>query len=70
MLDIGKWPIFSLCSQEELKLIRQACVFGNAGNEVLYATENDEVIVQVHEHDILGHSCVKLLRKLVLWLYT
>lgn len=45
MLDVGKWPIFSLCSQEELKLIRQACVFGSAGNEVLYATENDEVIV-------------------------
>lgn len=46
MLDVGKWPIFSLCSQEELKLIRQACVFGSAGNEVLYATENDEVSVQ------------------------
>lgn len=46
MLDVGKWPIFSLCSQEELKLIRQACVFGSAGNEVLYVTENDEVIVQ------------------------
>lgn len=46
MLDVGKWPIFSLCSQEELKLIHQACVFGSAGNEVLYVTENDEVIVQ------------------------
>ncbi|XP_025067554.1 RCC1 and BTB domain-containing protein 2 isoform X2 [Alligator sinensis] len=43
MLDVGKWPIFSLCSQEELKLIRQACVFGSAGNEVLYTTENNEV---------------------------
>ncbi|NWU93491.1 RCBT2 protein, partial [Upupa epops] len=50
MLDVGKWPIFSLCSQEELKLIRQACVFGSAGNEVLYATENDEVFV-------LGMNC-------------
>lgn len=46
MLDVGKWPIFSLCSPEEIKLIRQACVFGSAGNEVLYATENNEVIVQ------------------------
>lgn len=45
MLDVGKWPIFSLCSSEEIKLIRQACVFGSAGNEVLYTTENDEVIV-------------------------
>ncbi|XP_061463580.1 RCC1 and BTB domain-containing protein 2 isoform X3 [Rhineura floridana] len=43
MLDVGKWPIFALHSQEELKLIRQACVFGSAGNEALYATENDEV---------------------------
>lgn len=43
MLDVGKWPIFSLCSEEELQLIRQACVFGSAGNEVLYTTVNDEV---------------------------
>lgn len=63
MLDVGKWPIFSLCSQEELKLIRQACVFGSAGNEVLYVTENDEVIVQecVCEHDVFCNLCVKIL---------
>lgn len=46
MLDVGKWPIFSLCSEEELQLIRQACVFGSAGNEVLYTTVNDEVILK------------------------
>ncbi|XP_069495940.1 RCC1 and BTB domain-containing protein 2 isoform X3 [Ambystoma mexicanum] len=45
MLDIGKWPIFALCSLEELKTIRQACVFGSAGNEVFYITRNDEVFV-------------------------
>ncbi|KAF0874370.1 RCBT2 protein, partial [Crocuta crocuta] len=50
MLDVGKWPIFSLCSEEELQLIRQACVFGNAGNEVLYTTVNDEIFV-------LGTNC-------------
>ncbi|XP_043846493.1 RCC1 and BTB domain-containing protein 2 isoform X1 [Dromiciops gliroides] len=50
MLDVGKWPIFALCSPDELKLIRQACVFGSAGNEVLYSTENDEVFV-------LGTNC-------------
>ncbi|XP_017205802.1 RCC1 and BTB domain-containing protein 2 isoform X2 [Oryctolagus cuniculus] len=50
MLDVGKWPIFSLCSEEELQLIRQACVFGNAGNEVLYSTVNDEIFV-------LGTNC-------------
>uniref|UniRef100_A0A8C0SA14 RCC1 and BTB domain containing protein 2 n=1 Tax=Canis lupus familiaris TaxID=9615 RepID=A0A8C0SA14_CANLF len=50
MLDVGKWPIFSLCSEEELQLIRQACVFGSAGNEVLYTTVNDEIFV-------LGTNC-------------
>nr|KAF6428370.1 RCC1 and BTB domain containing protein 2 [Rousettus aegyptiacus] len=50
MLDVGKWPIFSLCSEEELQLIRQACVFGSAGNEVLYSTVNDEIFV-------LGTNC-------------
>lgn len=44
MLDVGKWPIFAVRPQEELKLIRQACVFGSAGNEALYITRNDEVI--------------------------
>ncbi|KAM8974940.1 RCC1 and BTB domain-containing protein 2 [Pelodytes ibericus] len=44
MVDIGKWPIFALCPQEDLKFIQQACVFG-AGNEVLYVTKNDEVFV-------------------------
>ncbi|XP_063173869.1 RCC1 and BTB domain-containing protein 2-like isoform X1 [Candoia aspera] len=43
MLDFGKWPVFALRSLEELKLIRRVCVFGSTGNEVLYATENDEV---------------------------
>ncbi|XP_069614402.1 RCC1 and BTB domain-containing protein 2 isoform X2 [Ranitomeya imitator] len=44
MVDVGKWPIFALCPQEDLKLIRKACVFGS-GNEVLYITKNDEVFV-------------------------
>ncbi|XP_072832977.1 RCC1 and BTB domain-containing protein 2 isoform X2 [Pogona vitticeps] len=50
MLDVGKWPIFALHSQEELKLIRQACVYGCAGNEALYVTKNDEVFA-------LGTNC-------------
>ncbi|XP_008114523.1 RCC1 and BTB domain-containing protein 2 isoform X2 [Anolis carolinensis] len=50
MLDVGKWPIFAFRSPEELKLIRQACVFGSAGNEVLYVTENNEVFA-------LGTNC-------------
>lgn len=50
MLDVGKWPIFSLCSEEELQLVRQACVFGSAGNEVLYTTVNDEVMLKKKLH--------------------
>ena len=46
MLDVGKWPIFSLCSEEELQLVRQACVFGSASNELLYTTVNDEVMLK------------------------
>lgn len=43
MLDVGKWPVFALLPPEELRLIRQACVFGNAANEAIYVTVNDEV---------------------------
>uniref|UniRef100_A0A8C8U558 Uncharacterized protein n=1 Tax=Peromyscus maniculatus bairdii TaxID=230844 RepID=A0A8C8U558_PERMB len=43
MLNVGKWPSFSLCSEEELQLIGQVCVLGRAGNEVLYTTVNDEI---------------------------
>ncbi|KAM9812971.1 RCC1 and BTB domain-containing protein 2-like [Syngnathus typhle] len=43
MLDVGKWPVFALLPPEELRLIRQACVFGSGGNEALYVTVNDEV---------------------------
>lgn len=46
MLDVGKWPIFSLCSEAELQLVRQACVFGSASNELLYTTVNDEVMLK------------------------
>ncbi|XP_008307294.1 RCC1 and BTB domain-containing protein 2 isoform X1 [Cynoglossus semilaevis] len=50
MLEVGKWPVFALLSPEELRLIRQACVFGSAGNEALYVTVNDEVFA-------LGTNC-------------
>lgn len=63
MLDVGKWPIFSLCSEEELQLIRQACVFGSAGNEVLYTTVNDEVILKKKIQPLL-FSVINLLGRL------
>uniref|UniRef100_A0A8B9GYT0 RCC1 and BTB domain containing protein 2 n=1 Tax=Astyanax mexicanus TaxID=7994 RepID=A0A8B9GYT0_ASTMX len=50
MLDVGKWPVFALLPPEELRLIRQACVFGSAANEALYVTVNDEVFA-------LGTNC-------------
>ncbi|KAA8594019.1 hypothetical protein FQN60_004853 [Etheostoma spectabile] len=50
MLDVGKWPVFALLPPEELRLIRQACVFGSAANEALYVTVNDEVYA-------LGTNC-------------
>ncbi|XP_036392263.1 RCC1 and BTB domain-containing protein 2 isoform X1 [Megalops cyprinoides] len=50
MLDVGKWPVFALLPPEELRLIRQACVFGSAGNEAIYVTVNDEVFA-------LGTNC-------------
>uniref|UniRef100_A0A9J7XS24 RCC1 and BTB domain containing protein 2 n=1 Tax=Cyprinus carpio carpio TaxID=630221 RepID=A0A9J7XS24_CYPCA len=50
MLDVGKWPVFALLPPEELRLIRQACVFGSAANEAIYITVNDEVFA-------LGTNC-------------
>uniref|UniRef100_A0A672IJ87 RCC1 and BTB domain-containing protein 2-like n=1 Tax=Salarias fasciatus TaxID=181472 RepID=A0A672IJ87_SALFA len=50
MLDVGKWPVFALLPPEELRLIRQACVFGSAANEAFYVTVNDEVFA-------LGTNC-------------
>lgn len=47
MLDVGKWPVFALLPPEELRLIRQACVFGSAANEALYVTVNDEVTLRL-----------------------
>ncbi|KAM9333946.1 RCC1 and BTB domain-containing protein 1 isoform 3-T3 [Symphorus nematophorus] len=45
MMDISKWPMFSLLSTEELATIRQACVFGAYGNEAIYITHGNEVFV-------------------------
>uniref|UniRef100_A0A9L0SAC6 RCC1 and BTB domain containing protein 1 n=1 Tax=Equus caballus TaxID=9796 RepID=A0A9L0SAC6_HORSE len=45
MVDVGKWPIFTLLSPQEIASIRKACVFGTSANEALYVTDNDEVFV-------------------------
>lgn len=43
MVDVGKWPIFTLLSPQEIASIRKACVFGTSANEAIYITHNDEV---------------------------
>ncbi|XP_042723600.1 RCC1 and BTB domain-containing protein 1 isoform X2 [Tympanuchus pallidicinctus] len=45
MVDVGKWPIFTLLSPQEIASIRKACVFGTSANEAIYTTHNDEVFV-------------------------
>ncbi|CAJ1086948.1 RCC1 and BTB domain-containing protein 1 isoform X2 [Xyrichtys novacula] len=45
MVDVSKWPLFSLLSNEELSTIRQACVFGIYANEAIYITHSNEVFV-------------------------
>ncbi|XP_037335571.2 RCC1 and BTB domain-containing protein 1 isoform X2 [Pungitius pungitius] len=42
MVDVSKWPLFSLLSTEELATVRQACVFGNSANEAIYITHANE----------------------------
>ncbi|XP_076159819.1 RCC1 and BTB domain-containing protein 1 isoform X2 [Alosa pseudoharengus] len=45
MVDVSKWPLFTLMSAQELVSIRQACVFGTSANEAIYITHDDEVFV-------------------------
>lgn len=43
MVDITKWPLFSLMSPQELSTMRKVCVFGMSANEAIYFTNDDEV---------------------------
>ncbi|KAM9804977.1 RCC1 and BTB domain-containing protein 1 [Neosynchiropus ocellatus] len=45
MVDLSKWPLFSLMGLQELASVRKACVFGNSANEAIYITSDDEVFV-------------------------
>ncbi|XP_029928637.1 RCC1 and BTB domain-containing protein 1 isoform X2 [Myripristis murdjan] len=45
MVDVSKWPLFTLLSPQELATIRQACIFGTSANEAIYITHDDEVFV-------------------------
>ena len=43
MLDVTKWPIFSLLSQDEVEQITKICVYGSSGNEAIFITASDDV---------------------------
>lgn len=43
MLDLDRWPIFSLLDEKFLASLTTACVYGGAGNEAIVITCNDEV---------------------------
>ncbi|XP_028249007.1 RCC1 and BTB domain-containing protein 1-like isoform X2 [Parambassis ranga] len=45
MVDVTKWPMFSLMGLQELSSIRRACVFGTSANEAIYFTHDEEVYV-------------------------
>lgn len=45
MVDVSKWPLFSLMSAQDAASIRQACVFGTSANEAIYITHDNEVSV-------------------------
>lgn len=44
MVDVSKWPLFSVLSSEEQAAVRQACVFGTSANEAVYVTHANEVL--------------------------
>ncbi|KAM4560343.1 RCC1 and BTB domain-containing protein 1 isoform 2-T2 [Odontesthes bonariensis] len=50
MVDVSKWPLFSLLSSEQQATVRQACVFGTSANEAIYITHGNEIFV-------LGLNC-------------
>uniref|UniRef100_A0A671MRB4 BTB domain-containing protein n=1 Tax=Sinocyclocheilus anshuiensis TaxID=1608454 RepID=A0A671MRB4_9TELE len=50
MVDVSKWPLFTLLSAQELASIRHACIFGTSANEAIFITHDDEVYV-------LGLNC-------------
>ncbi|XP_062302734.1 RCC1 and BTB domain-containing protein 1 isoform X2 [Osmerus eperlanus] len=45
MVDVSKWPLFTLLGPQDISSIRQACVFGTSANEAIYITHDDEVYV-------------------------
>ncbi|XP_049584355.1 RCC1 and BTB domain-containing protein 1 isoform X1 [Syngnathus scovelli] len=45
MVDVAKWPLFSLMAPQELAGVWKAFVFGASANEAIFITSDDEVYV-------------------------
>lgn len=45
MVDVSKWPLFSILSAQDTASICQACVFGTSANEAIYINHDNEVSV-------------------------
>ena len=43
MQELSRWPIFSLLDEDFLTSLKIAYVFGNAGNEAIVITRDDDV---------------------------
>jgi hypothetical protein len=49
MLDVSKWPMFSVLDQSEVQAIKKICVFGSSGNEAVYINEEDDAYKRKYE---------------------
>ncbi|XP_005095208.2 RCC1 and BTB domain-containing protein 1 [Aplysia californica] len=43
LTDLSRWPLFSVLDLDLISTIKKICVFGSAGNEAVFITENDDV---------------------------
>ncbi|XP_059161859.1 RCC1 and BTB domain-containing protein 1-like [Physella acuta] len=43
LMDLSRWPIFSILDVDMLASVRKIFVFGNSGNEAIYITASDDV---------------------------
>ena len=71
MVDVSKWPLFTLLGPQDISSIRQACVFGTSANEAIYITHDDEVRPQMGPYCLpCSHAvdCLTLFSSSVLYL--
>lgn len=65
MVDVSKWPLFTVLNAQELASIRKACIFGTSANEAIFITHDDEVSNPYHLICALSlHACIRTKRHL------